>query len=70
MYFPVWSACGKSDAQKKLSAQLHHRGQRMLVGSAERLWVLGVFYATSWPTYEGAINKQLEDAKAKTGPAT
>jgi len=29
---------------------------------------LGVFYATSRPTYEGAINKQLEDAKAKTGP--
>jgi len=29
---------------------------------------LGVFYATSRQTYEGAINKQLEDAKAKTGP--
>jgi 2-oxoglutarate ferredoxin oxidoreductase subunit beta len=27
-----------------------------------------VFYATWRPTYEGGINKQLEDAKAKTGP--
>lgn len=29
---------------------------------------LGVFYATSRPTYDAAMNKQLEDAKAKSGP--
>ena len=29
---------------------------------------VGVFYAASRPTYDGAMNKQLEDAKAKQGP--
>jgi 2-oxoglutarate ferredoxin oxidoreductase subunit beta len=29
---------------------------------------VGVFYAVSRPTYDGAMNKQLEDAKAKQGP--
>src|SRR5262249_62345702 len=29
---------------------------------------VGVFYAVSRPTYDSAINKQLEDAKAKQGP--
>ncbi len=29
---------------------------------------VGVFYATSRPTYDGAMNQQLEDAKAKQGP--
>ncbi len=28
---------------------------------------LGVFYATSRPTYDGAMNKQLAEAKAKQG---
>jgi 2-oxoglutarate ferredoxin oxidoreductase subunit beta len=28
---------------------------------------VGVFYAVSRPTYDGAVNKQLEDAKAKQG---
>ena len=30
---------------------------------------LGVFYASSRPTYDGAVNKQLEDAKASRAPA-
>ncbi|HVA76638.1 MAG TPA: 2-oxoacid:ferredoxin oxidoreductase subunit beta [Candidatus Binataceae bacterium] len=29
---------------------------------------VGVFYAVSRPTYDGAMNKQLTDAKAKQGP--
>ena len=29
---------------------------------------VGVFYATSRPTFDGAMNKQLTDAKAKQGP--
>jgi 2-oxoglutarate ferredoxin oxidoreductase subunit beta len=29
---------------------------------------IGVFYATSRPTYDGAMNQQLDDAKAKQGP--
>ncbi len=29
---------------------------------------IGVFYAVSRPTYDGAMNKQLADAKAKMGP--
>ncbi len=29
---------------------------------------LGVFYATSRPTYDGAMNQQLADAKDKQGP--
>src|SRR5258708_332488 len=29
---------------------------------------LGVFYAVSRPTYDGAMNQQLADAKAKQGP--
>ena len=28
---------------------------------------VGVFYAVARPTYDGAVNKQLEDAKAKQG---
>jgi 2-oxoglutarate/2-oxoacid ferredoxin oxidoreductase subunit beta len=29
---------------------------------------IGVFYATSRPTFDGAINQQLQDARAKQGP--
>ncbi|HVA79877.1 MAG TPA: hypothetical protein VNF29_03030 [Candidatus Binataceae bacterium] len=29
---------------------------------------VGVFYAVSRPTYDGAMNQQLTDAKAKQGP--
>jgi len=28
---------------------------------------VGVFYAVARPTYDGAVNKQLEEAKAKQG---
>lgn len=28
---------------------------------------VGVFYAVSQPTYDGAVNQQLADAKAKQG---
>jgi 2-oxoglutarate ferredoxin oxidoreductase subunit beta len=29
---------------------------------------IGVFYATSRPTYDGAMNKQLDEARSKQGP--
>ncbi|HKV56499.1 MAG TPA: hypothetical protein VJN94_17830, partial [Candidatus Binataceae bacterium] len=29
---------------------------------------IGVFYATSRPTYDAAMNQQLDEAKAKQGP--
>ena len=84
LVIPVYKIIGHLDASGKLvsvalwalSFWLLQKIWRRILIPQQTFWAnllfvvapVGVFYATSRPTFEGAMNAQLAEAKAKQGP--